>query len=117
MLIGALVKKTGLTKETIRHYQALGLVRGLKTQANGYKIYSEQIAADMLLITMAKNLGFTLKEIKSLVLLLHQGQLNRKNMNEAFEKKIDEIDSKIKDLSSIKKRLLVELKKECTPGR
>jgi MerR family copper efflux transcriptional regulator len=54
MLIGELVKKSGLTKETIRHYEELGLLRGVKVQANGYKNYPESTVEDMFLLSVAK---------------------------------------------------------------
>ncbi len=115
MLIGELVKKTQLSKETIRHYEDIGLIRGIKTQANGYKNYPERLVEDLKLIGLAKDLGFTLKEIKSLLSLLQKGQLGRSNLNQVIQKKISEIDQKMSALNQLKERLNQELARTCSP--
>ncbi len=115
MLIGELVKKTQLSKETIRHYEDIGLIRGIKTQTNGYKNYPERLVEDLKLIGLAKDLGFTLKEIKSLLSLLQKGQLGRSNLNQVIQKKISEIDQKISALNQLKERLNQELARTCSP--
>lgn len=115
MLIGEIVKKTGITKETIRHWEDVGLIKGIKTKSNGYKIYPESLVEDLQLIRLAKDLGFTLKEIKGMVMLMQKGQLGRSNINELLIHKIEEIDRRISDLKLLKKRLALELKKTCSP--
>lgn len=115
MLIGELVKKTQLSKETIRHYEDIGLIRGIKAQPNGYKNYPERLVEDLKLIGLAKDLGFTLKEIKSLLNLLQKGQLGRSNLNQVIQKKISEIDQKISALNQLKERLNLELARTCSP--
>lgn len=115
MLIGELVKKTQLSKETIRHYEDIGLIRGIKTQSNGYKNYPERLVEDLKLIGLAKDLGFTLKEIKSLLSLLQKGQLGRSNLNQVIQKKISDIDQKMSALNQLKERLNQELARTCSP--
>lgn len=115
MLIGELVKKSELSKETIRHYEDIGLIRGIKTRSNGYKNYPERLVEDLKLIVLAKDLGFTLKEIKSLISLLHKGQLGRDNLNLALQKKISEIDEKMSALTQLRDKLSQELNRTCSP--
>lgn len=115
MLIGEIVKRTGVTKETIRHWEDIGLIKGIKSRPNGYKIYPENLLEDVELIKLAKDLGFTLKEIKGMVMLIQKGQFARTNINEMLSLKIEEIDQKILDLKKLKKRLSDELIKTCTP--
>lgn len=115
MLIGELVKRTRLSKETIRHYEDIGLIRGIKIQSNGYKNYPDRLVEDLKLIGLAKDLGFTLKEIKSFLNLLQKGQLGRSNLNLAIQKKIAEIDQKISSLTLLKERLNQELARTCSP--
>lgn len=115
MLIGELAKRSKLSKETIRHYEEIGLIRGVKIQANGYKNYPDRLVEDLKLIGLTKDLGFTLKEIKSLLSLLQKGQLNRTNLNQAIQKKIDEINQQMSSLNLIKERLNQELARTCSP--
>ncbi len=115
MLIGELAKRSKLTKETIRHYEEIGLLRGIKILSNGYKNYPDRLVEDLKLIGLTKDLGFTLKEIKSLLSLLQKGQLTRSNLNQAIQKKIDEINQQMSSLNLIKERLNQELARTCSP--
>ena len=115
MLIGELAKRSKLTKETIRHYEEIGLLRGIKTLSNGYKNYPDRLVEDLKLIGLTKDLGFTLKEIQSLLSLLQKGQLTRSNLNQAIQKKIDEINQQVSSLNLIKERLNQELARTCSP--
>lgn len=115
MLIGEIVKRTGITKEALRHWEEIGILKGIKVQTNGYKSYPDSLIEHIELIKLAKDLGFTLKEIKSMVNLLQKGQLARPNINIILQQKIDEIDNKINDLKKLRKRLSTELEKSCAP--
>lgn len=56
MLIGELAKKTGLTKDTIRFYEKLGLITAQERQAGTrlYKEFSEEAIAQLVMITQGK---------------------------------------------------------------
>ena len=65
MLIGELVKLSGLSKDGIRHYEKLGIIRSYPRQA-GSRIYKEFSAGSLKRIEQAKQaqqLGLSLKEI------------------------------------------------------
>ena len=65
MLIGELVERSGLTKDTIRFYEKKGLITLEKKsrRENNYKEYSEQVLEKLMLIRRLKKMGFTLHEI------------------------------------------------------
>ncbi len=64
MLIGELAQKTGLSRDTIRFYEKVGLVTPFqRNPENGYKEYDNDAIDRLILITQAKALGFTLSEI------------------------------------------------------
>ena len=64
MQIGQLCRTTGMTKDTIRFYEKIGLLPPVKRKPNGYKDYPESIIEQIKLLKHAKELGFTLNEIK-----------------------------------------------------
>ncbi len=69
MLIGELSKQTGLTKDTIRFYEKLGLIQAEERQT-GSRIYKEFHADTVELLRMisqGKSLGFTLNEMLDLI--------------------------------------------------
>ena len=65
LLIGALAKQANTTKDTIRHYEALGLLKSRKRQA-GSRFYTEfhpQCIERIRVIKAGQHLGYTLSQI------------------------------------------------------
>ena len=61
MLIGELVKKSGLTKDTIRYYEKIGIFNSRVVQRNpknGYKNYSEDILEVVKMLEIGKQHGW-----------------------------------------------------------
>ncbi|MFT7683003.1 MAG: MerR family mercuric resistance operon transcriptional regulator [Gammaproteobacteria bacterium] len=65
--IGKLAKELDINIETIRFYEKKGLISQPIKPENGYRLYSSSIADKLRFIAKAKALGFTLKEISSLM--------------------------------------------------
>ena len=65
--IGKLAQSLNLNVETIRFYEREGLITQPEKPISGYRQYDETIAGQLGFITKAKALGFTLREIKSLM--------------------------------------------------
>lgn len=66
LLIGTLAAQANTTKDTVRHYDQLGLLKSRKRQA-GSRLYTEfhpECVERIELIKSAKAIGFTLIEIK-----------------------------------------------------
>ncbi len=109
MLIHELSKKTGISIHTIRFYENKGLIQGAtdKTKtSNNYKHYDELVIEKLDIILEAKEVGFTLTEIKKLLESWYGGGNNsRAEQISMFKSKIEEIDKKTKQLKQIKKRL------------
>lgn len=109
MLISELAKQTGVTIHTLRYYENLGLFRGEADETvktNNYKQYDESLIEKIQLIKEAKEIGFTLSEIKGLLEDWFNNQLSEEKKIQALEIKIIEIDSKIKQFKRVKKMLI-----------
>ncbi len=105
MKISELVKLTGLSKDTIRFYEKERLISAPKRDANGYRNYEQSTVQQLQLIGVAKNLGFTLSEIRDLAELLNQEALSERVMAEQLKQKSKEIEQKIQSLVSIKEKI------------
>jgi MerR family copper efflux transcriptional regulator len=105
MKIGELSQLTGMSKDTIRFYEKIGLLPKAKRQDNGYREYSSLLVDQIKLLNHAKSLGFSLAEIKELSLLFKAKKLNKKKMADFLSKKEKEIDEKIKQLKLFKKEI------------
>ena len=67
MLIGKLSKVTGLSRDTIRYYERIGLLAPLGTTGSTtYKNYGPDCVARLNDIARLKRTGFTLREIRAL---------------------------------------------------
>lgn len=100
MLIGELAKQVALSKDTIRFYEKLELIQPL-IQNNGYKNYSEQDAQQLLLIQTAKNLGFTLTEIKEILDLVNITDIPAEQFQNILRTKLKTIEEKIAQLHDV----------------
>lgn len=108
MLINELSKKTGVTTHTIRYYENLGLLRGEadeNVKSNNYKNYDDKAAERLMIIIDAKEVGFTLAEIRKLLDSWYGEHSSRAEQIAMFNSKIAEIDAKIKQFKQVKKRL------------
>jgi DNA-binding transcriptional MerR regulator len=70
LTIGQVAQRTGMGIETVRFYEREGLLnRPARSPSSGYRLYEEEVIARLLFIVRAKELGFTLTEIKELLAL------------------------------------------------
>ena len=109
MLISELAKRTGVSVHTLRYYENYGLFKGetdRTVKTNNYKQYDESLIEKIQLIKEAKEIGFTLSEIKDLLEDWFNNQLSEEKKIQALEIKIIEIDSKIRQFKRVKKMLI-----------
>jgi DNA-binding transcriptional MerR regulator len=107
MLIGELVEKTGLTKDTIRFYEKKGLIsldRNSRRE-NNYKEYSEKVLEKLMLIRRLKDLGFTLNEIDTFLELWREEDASCQNLKYTFENKVTLVEQQLQRLIELKTRL------------
>jgi MerR family mercuric resistance operon transcriptional regulator len=113
--IGKVAKQVGITVEAIRFYEKKGLIEPPRRNESGYRDYPENVVQHVSFIKRAKELGFSLKEIKDLVSLRYTPGTTCSEVKEQTEAKIADIDRKVEDLLRIK-RALAELVTVC-PGQ
>ena len=112
--IGSLASAAEVNVETIRYYQRRGLLQEPSKPLGGHRRYAASAAKRVRFIKRAQQLGFTLEEIKEL-LLLEDGQSCRETRLLA-ERKLALIDARIAGLSRMR-RLLRGLIAECVDGK
>jgi len=112
--IGNLAKAADVNVETIRYYQRRGLLDEPSKPLGGHRRYAASAATRVRFIKRAQQLGFTLEEIKEL-LLLEDGQSCREARMLA-ERKLELIDTRIADLSRMR-RSLSGLIAQCAEGK
>ena len=67
--IGKAAKSAGVTVDTIRFYQKLGLIKSAGRSVGGYRLFDDEQIRDLTFVRHAQELGFSLTEIKELLAL------------------------------------------------
>ncbi len=100
-----LAVKGGVISETIRYYERKGLLPPPARTVGGYRQYTEDDLKRLTFIKMAKEHGFTLKEIKELLELRVSAQSTCNEVREMAQTKINVVEEKIRELKQIRKAL------------
>ncbi|MBT5699835.1 MAG: heavy metal-responsive transcriptional regulator, partial [Gammaproteobacteria bacterium] len=104
--IGELAQRTETSAETLRYYEAEGLLPAPRRSASGYRLYTEPDVGRVQFIRRARAMDFSLKEIGELLSL----QVERKvatcgEVKSLAEHKLAAIDQKIAELKKMKTAL------------
>jgi DNA-binding transcriptional MerR regulator len=113
MRIGQVAAQAQVNVQTIRLYERLGLLEKPVRRASGYREYKDNAVMSIRFIRQAKNLGFTLSEIKSLLDLRNQGTHTISDMRAVAKARLNAIDEKIHQLQKMRAAIDRGLRK-CT---
>ena len=73
--MGKLATETGCNIETIRYYEAIGLIPAPARTASGYRSYSDEHLRRLNFIQRARALGFSSEQIQGLLELTDPGEI------------------------------------------
>lgn len=108
-----LARQCRVNAETLRFYEQQRLLPAPERSASNYRLYSPDHVRRVRFIQRAKELGFTLKEIRELMTLSAAAGDDCGDVRERASRKIDEIDDKLKALQGMR-RTLLQLKQQCS---
>ena len=94
-----------LSTRTLRYYEELGILQPERPH-NGIRHYSKKEEAKIKLIVRGKRYGFSLEQIKEMVLLFDTDRTGVKQLERTIEygqQKLQEIDDKIQELYEIRR--------------
>ncbi|MGL4610700.1 MAG: MerR family transcriptional regulator [Trueperaceae bacterium] len=113
MLIGELSKQTGLSKDTIRFYEKLGLIVATEREAGSrtYKEFDEETIQRLVIIKQGQSLGFTLNEMKELADVWGSSSIPKRQQLKIIEGKLKQISEKLNHLQDIQTFLTAKLNK------
>ncbi len=106
LTIGKVARLAGVGVETIRFYQRRGLVSEPPRGEPGYRQYPKETVARIRFIRRAKELGFSLREIKELLELRIESNTTCEDIRRRAVVKKADIEEKIRVLKDMKKALL-----------
>ncbi|WP_332889029.1 MerR family transcriptional regulator [Salimicrobium humidisoli] len=107
----------GVSTRTLRYYEEFGLLTPGRSSGN-QRVYSSQDAAKLKLILRGKKYGFSLEQIREMVLLFDEDRSGRKQLERSIEygeKRVEEIERSIREFQLLKEEmedLLVNFKQK-----
>ena len=109
MRIGEVAKQAKVSVETVRYYERQGLLKEPPRRASEYREYDDDTVALLRFISRANELGFTLKEIGSLMQLRSDASATQSQVRRQAKNKLAAIEAKITDLQRMRDALLLLL--------
>ena len=110
MRIGELAKTTGIGIDAIRFYERHGLLPEPKRRESGYRTYAVDDVRLLQFIARAKQLGFSLQEIRELLELYNARDTDVASVKAATEKKLQDVERRLAEMTRIRDglRTLIE---------
>lgn len=105
MRIGEVARAAGLGIDAVRFYEREGLIEEPPRQASGYRAYPGSVVSRLSFIRHAKELGFTLKEIRELLSLRVDRKANCSAVEERAQAKLTDIEQRIRSLQRMRRTL------------
>ena len=113
--IGSLAEKTGVHIETIRYYEREDILPKATRSESRRRLYDEGDVRRLNFIHKCRSLGFSLKEIISLMSLVDTGDYTCRQVHDLTLVHTKEISEKISDLRKME-QVLIEMAEHCSQG-
>lgn len=100
--IGQLSQHTGVSAETIRYYERIGLLVLPQRAANGYRRYDDTDIERLKFIRRSRQLDFALDEIREILAFRERHEPPCTYVMNVMHERIEEIEERIQDLTHLR---------------
>jgi DNA-binding transcriptional MerR regulator len=100
--------RTGLSARTVRYYEELGLLPGVRRRTGGRRVYGADEVERLRFITRLKALGLALDEIGELNAVHAIAGSTRamlRRLDELLARRLEELDARIRELDSLRDQI------------
>lgn len=105
MRSGELARLSGLSTDTLRHYERLGLLPLPQRTSGNYREYRSGSQQRVELIQRALAVGFSLAELKTILAVRDRGGAPCRHVRALMGSKIRQVDKQIRNLVSLRVEL------------
>ena len=109
MRSGALARTCGVSTDTLRHYERIGILSRPPRTSAGYRQYPPEAAARVQMVRRALGVGFTLDELARILRVRDRGGAPCRQVRSLAESKLHDVERQIADLSRLRDHLRVLL--------
>lgn len=105
MNIGELARAADTKAETIRYYERIGLLPPPPRTAGNYRDYSARHVSRLIFTRRARDLGFSIEQIRALLDLADQKERSCKAVDAIAREHLAEVKRKLADLFALRREL------------
>ncbi|HVZ14508.1 MAG TPA: helix-turn-helix domain-containing protein [Bauldia sp.] len=105
LTIGHLAHATGTKTETIRYYEKIGLLPRPRRTAGNYRSYGEEHVQRLGFIRRARDLGFSIDDVRELLTLAAHREQSCDNVDEIAARHLAATERKIAALTRLRREL------------
>jgi len=103
--VATLAAATEISRDKVRYYTRIGLLKPSRNAANGYKVYRESDIGRTKFILKAKHLGYSLKEIEEILNHAHHGHSPCPLVRDIIDSRIEANRKKLDELNKLQARM------------
>ena len=103
--IGEVCETTGLSARTVRYYEELGLLPGVRRRAGGRRVYGPDEIERLRFIQRLKALGLSLADVKELNAVYAIAGSTRamlERLDEQLGRHVEDVDGRIAELTTLR---------------
>jgi len=107
---GELAEAAGVSTDTLRHYERMGLLAKPRRSEGNYRMYPPESVARVQLVRQALAIGFSLPELTKILKVRDAGGAPCKQVRALAEEKLARIEQELVDLAAVRDHLRVLLR-------
>jgi DNA-binding transcriptional MerR regulator len=113
LMIGEVSRLTGVKVPTIRYYEGAGMLPRAQRSESNRRIYDDKALKRIAFIRHARNLGFSMSDIKALIALQDNPAQSCKQADTIARARIAEVELRIRHLQSLQAELQAMIGRGC----
>ncbi len=95
---GQVADRTGVSPDTIRHYERIGILPQAPRTSSGYRMHPANVVERVRLVQRALQLGFTLAELSEILGVRDRGGIPCRRVLSLTEEKLHSLERQIAEL-------------------
>jgi DNA-binding transcriptional MerR regulator len=103
---GELARLCGVSTDTLRHYERVGVLAQPRRSQAGYRQYPAEAAIRVQLVRRALRLGFTLAELARILRVRDRGGAPCREVRALAAMKLEQLEVRLADLAGLRDHLL-----------
>jgi DNA-binding transcriptional MerR regulator len=116
MRIGDIAKRAGVTVDTVRFYERVGVLPAPARTESGYRDYEPETVERIQLTRELQGIGFTLSDAVGALAAHDAGGATCESERWRLQAALDRVDARLAELTALRGRI-VDAQQACTDGR